>query len=219
MALHVARARASGSAIRVLDYGCGAGGFMEFARMRSQKEESLRNIFEIHGFDIGSYANRLVAEKKFRILDERGIAGCSGMYDVITCVEVIEHSRDVNLTMGNLSRLLKPGGLLVLTTGNLNCPAARLSGPDYRYIIPDIHISLFNPDCLSLLYNKHGLSPVRVRYNGVLKYKVMTSIRSQGLKRFASAMLRVPGALSIIDLIYGVSAMPCAIKPMAELCL
>ncbi len=115
--------------------------------------------------------------------------------------------------MRNIARLLKPGGFLILTTGNLNCLAAKISGPDYRYIIPDIHVSLFNPECLSVLYQKHGLSPVNIKYDGVLKHKVLKSIRSRHLEKIAHHLLQVPGVIAAVDWIYGVSAMPCAIKP------
>jgi SAM-dependent methyltransferase len=209
---HILRDHSSGKSIKVLDYGCGAGGFMEFARASAKDDESLKN-FEIHGFDIGSYASRLSREKNFRILNENEISSHSAIYDVITCIEVLEHSGDVNCTMRNIARLLKPGGFLILTTGNLNCLAAKISGSDYRYIIPDIHVSLFNPDCLSALYQKHGLSPVNIKYDGVLEHKVLKSLRSRHLKKIAHHLLRVPGVIAAVDWIYGVSAMPCAIKP------
>jgi hypothetical protein len=115
--------------------------------------------------------------------------------------------------MRNMARLLKPGGSLILTTGNLNCLAAKIRGADYRYIIPDIHVSLFNPDCLSALYQKHGLSPVNIKYDGVLAHKVLKSLRNRHLKKFAAHLLRVPGVIAVVDWIYGVSAMPCAVKP------
>jgi SAM-dependent methyltransferase len=209
---HILPDSRSGKSIKVLDYGCGAGGFMEFAKASAKDDKWLKN-FELHGFDIGSYSGRLSQEKNFRILDEDEISSHSSIYDVITCIEVLEHSRDVNCTMRNFARLLKPGGFLILTTGNLNCLAAKISGSDYRYIMPDIHISLFNPDCLSALYRKHGLSPVNIKYAGVLTHKVLKSIRNRHLKKFACYLLRVPGVIAVVDWIYGVSAMPCAIKP------
>lgn len=42
-----------------------------------------------------------------------------GQYDVVTCLEVLEHlAIDPMATMAEINRVLKPGGLLVLTTPN-----------------------------------------------------------------------------------------------------
>jgi 2-polyprenyl-3-methyl-5-hydroxy-6-metoxy-1,4-benzoquinol methylase len=60
-------------------------------------------------------------------------------------IEVIEHLPDPSAAIALISRLLKPGGLLLLTTGNLDSPVARRQGIHYRYCAPEIHVSLFNP--------------------------------------------------------------------------
>ena len=42
----------------------------------------------------------------------------SGVFDVITCMEMLEHVTDPQLVIQHASRLLKPGGLLFLSTIN-----------------------------------------------------------------------------------------------------
>lgn len=201
--------------LKLLDYGCGAGGFIEFVSQSAPEEKRISQGLEVHGFDLGSYAERLASRKGFKILSGAEVAACAGQYDVITCIEVLEHCQDVNLTMASLSRMLRPGGLLILTTGNLHSIAAKIGGANYRYLIPDIHVSLFNPACLSLLYQNHGLAPTWHRYKGAVEYKIIKTLRSKLLKSAAAAIFWLPGALYLIDLLYGVSAMPCAVKPAA----
>jgi hypothetical protein len=109
---------------------------------------------------------------------------------------------------------LKPGGLLLLTTGNLRCPMARRHGIHYAYCVPEIHVSMFNPAALTLLYRRFGLEPLAVRYDGAVRFKALKTIRSQSTKRtLTSAVLRLPFAVRCLDALYGVSAMPCAVKP------
>jgi SAM-dependent methyltransferase len=129
-------------------------------------------------------------------------------------IEVIEHLPAPLEPMQLVSRLLKPGGLLLLTTGNLESPIARRQGIRYRYCAPEIHVSLFNPRCLAQLYRRVGLEPWPVRYHGTVQFKVVKSLRHRrALRAIASAALRLPPFVRAIDALYGVSAMPCALKP------
>ena len=51
------------------------------------------------------------------ILDESSL-GQIGKFDVITCIDVIEHVSDVQLAMKNMVQLLNPGGIIVLQLPN-----------------------------------------------------------------------------------------------------
>ena len=200
--------------VRWLDYGCGAGGLLKFLRDQATfAGQGSALPLEIHGHDIGSYADRLKQVDRFSILSPAELAAAGGSFDIITCIEVVEHVREVHEVFATLARLLKPGGLLLLTTGNLTSPAARMAGLNYRYLLPEFHISLLNPDCLRHLYQKHGLLPLSVRYRGAVQFKVIKSLQRPGLKRLARLALNLPLVTRAIDAFYGVSAMPCATKP------
>ena len=201
--------------VRWLDYGCGAGGFLKFLRdQQALTIKGKRLPLELHGHDIGEFAKRLKTTDGFAIhsLEDLSAPGAGG-FDIISCVEVVEHVRDVQAVFATLARLLRPGGLLLLTTGNLTSPAARLAGLNYRYLLPEIHISLLNPDCLRRLYRQHGLEPLPVRYDGAVQFKVVKSLQRPRQRRLARFFLRWPLVTRLIDAFYGVSAMPCAIKP------
>ncbi|HEU5077722.1 MAG TPA: class I SAM-dependent methyltransferase [Opitutaceae bacterium] len=212
---HLARADFAGSEIAWLDFGCGAGGFLKF--LRDQKTVRVfKNDVPIAyaGSDVGAWANRLRQQDGFTVYEVDGLRSLpDASFDVISAVEVLEHIPDPNEVMRLLSRLLKPGGLLLLTTGNMNCSFARRKGIQYRYCMSEIHISLFNPDCLARVYRKAGLEPFRVHYKGVVAFKMVKSLRGKFQKALARLAVRVPFVLPIVDWLYGVSAMPCAVKP------
>lgn len=196
-----------------LDYGCGAGGLLKYLRGQGGLVTAggLRQL-EIAGHDVGSFADRLRRDDGIVIHGEAELARLpDASFDVISLIEVIEHIPDPRPVMATCARLLRPGGLLLLTTGNFDCAVARRQGIDYRYCIPEIHVSLFSPASLAALYRRHGLEPVAVRYVGAVQFKILKSVpaRWRGLARLA---LRLPGITRVVDRFYGVSRMPCACR-------
>ncbi len=197
--------------LRWLDFGCGAGGFLKYLRERGTLAG---RPLELTGHDLGSYAELLRRDDGLRILDLDQVSKePSAYYDVISMIEVLEHLPQPLPALALVARLLKPGGLLLLTTGNMAGPIARRHGIHYRYCAPEIHVSLFNPACLARLYRRVGLEPLTVRYHGAVKFKVVKSLRHRpALRGLARGVLVLPPAVRAVDWLYGVSAMPCAVK-------
>ncbi len=201
--------------IEWLDFGCGAGGFLKYLRERG---EVCGGPLQLTGHDLGSYAELLARADGFRILDLDALARePDARYDVISLIEVIEHVPAPAEVLTLISRLLKPGGLLLLTTGNMDGRIARRQGIHYRYCAPEIHVSLFNPRSLAQLYRRCGLEPHAVRYRGTVAFKVVKSLRHHPVRRaLARIALSFPPFISLVDWLYGVSAMPCAVKPRPQ---
>jgi 2-polyprenyl-3-methyl-5-hydroxy-6-metoxy-1,4-benzoquinol methylase len=206
----------SDSPLRWLDFGCGAGGLLKFLSARKTLSVSGRaRPIEVTGHDVGSYADLLRNHDGFRILNLDELQRHShAQFDVISLIEVIEHIEYPDPVIALAARLLRPGGLLLLTTGNNDCPVARRTGLANRYYLPEIHVGIFNPRCLRTIYTRHGLIPHHVRYSGVVKFKVIKSLVHPGRRRLARIALKLPPLVRLIDLAYGVSAMPCATKPL-----
>ncbi|MBI5771397.1 MAG: class I SAM-dependent methyltransferase [Verrucomicrobia bacterium] len=202
------------SALRWLDFGCGAGGFLKYLRARGTING---HPLELTGHDVGSYADLLARTDGFRILDLAALPRePAATYDVISMIEVIEHLPAPSEQLALVARLLKPGGLLLLTTGNLDGPVARRQGIHYGYCAPEIHVSLFSPRSLAHLYRAHGLVPHPVRYRGVVDFKVLKTLRHRpALRALARSALTLPPVRALVDRLYGVSAMPCATKIQA----
>lgn len=201
-----------GPTVHWLDFGCGAGGLLKFLRETGRIGTANGPLpLELVGSDVGSYSTRLRTEAGFHIIapDELG-ALPERSFDIISAIEVLEHIAEPAPVLKLLSRLLKPGGLLLLTTGNLASPMARWRGLKFSYCMPEIHVSLFSPATLCHLYSEAGLTPTWVRYRGVLNFKILKSAGSPSRRWFLRQALRAPGFRRIVDLLYGTSAMPCA---------
>jgi 2-polyprenyl-3-methyl-5-hydroxy-6-metoxy-1,4-benzoquinol methylase len=196
-----------------LDFGCGAGGLLQYLRMKGAITTGAgARPLQVAGHDVGAYANKLRDDDGFRIWNLAELEAVAARFDVISLIEVIEHIPEPGPVIGLCARLLRPGGLLLLTTGNFDCPMARRQGIAYRYCIPEIHVSLFSPASLAALYERHGLKPWTARYDGSVKFKVLKSVPARW-RPTMRVVLRLPGITRLIDRLHGVSLMPSACKP------
>jgi 2-polyprenyl-3-methyl-5-hydroxy-6-metoxy-1,4-benzoquinol methylase len=164
------------SRTRWLDYGCGNGGLVRYLRERG--------IADAAGFDhgwIAAHSRKL----GIPVLTEEELSGQDGEFDVITMLEVIEHVVDPVAVLKHARRLLKPGGILYLTTGNAK--PYRNCLPAWRYVIPEIHVSYFEPRTLETALTRAGFRPeyqIRPRgYADILRFKILKNIgiRKRGL--------------------------------------
>lgn len=197
-----------------LDFGCGAGGLMRYLADRGAFASGGRRWpIRVAGHDVGTYAEQLKADG-LRILGFEQLASePAESYDVISMIEVAEHLEFPDPIFALAARLLKPGGLLLMTTGNISGPVPRMKGLGYAYVIPEVHVGYFTPRALEAIYARHGLGPVRFRYDGVVQFKVLKTLRTPGRRWLARGAMRLPFVVRALDGLFGTSEMPCAVKP------
>jgi 2-polyprenyl-6-hydroxyphenyl methylase/3-demethylubiquinone-9 3-methyltransferase len=108
---------------RALDIGCGAGLLAEpLARLGAE-------VTAVDAAPENIAAARLHAEGQGLAIDYRAgeAAALAGThFDLVTCMEVIEHVADVGAFVATLASLVAPGGLLVISTPN-RTPLSRLA--------------------------------------------------------------------------------------------
>jgi len=104
---------------KILDIGCGNGGFSINLSLLgykvvgiSNQEENVNNAIEIAKyFDVKNVS--FISADVFKIAEM-----FSDQFDIIVCTEVVEHILDDNKLFQVIFNLLKPGGQLYLTTPN-----------------------------------------------------------------------------------------------------
>jgi SAM-dependent methyltransferase len=152
-----------------LDFGCGAGGLVRYLR-----EENVQAF----GFEEGAIANR-AREAGIPILNSDDLPDQRGKFDVVTAIEVIEHVQHPLEVLTEIRKLLKPGGLFFCTTGNARRYRNQLL--EWPYVIPEIHISFFEPETLALALRKTGFRPEWTGYlpgfTDILRFKILKSLR------------------------------------------
>lgn len=85
-----------------------------------------------------------------------------GAWDAAVLLQTIEHLPHPEPGLARLLVLLKPGGVLVLTTPNQHSWLARLSGKHwFEYKTPE-HLFLFTPRTIAALLSRVGFEQVEV---------------------------------------------------------
>lgn len=149
---------------RALDVGCAAGFCMAALRERG---------FDVYGVEvseaIGSHARDHFGfgdAVHFGTLDSAPFAENS--FDLITMWDVVEHVPDPRALLAKARVLLKPGGLLVLETQDIDSRFARLLGPRWHHYKHAEHIYHFTPSVIGELLRSAGFAPERLthRYGG-----------------------------------------------------
>jgi 2-polyprenyl-6-hydroxyphenyl methylase/3-demethylubiquinone-9 3-methyltransferase len=126
--------------------------------------------YEVVGVDISPSAIRFnkadLPNVTFRLIDPiKKLPFADGTVDAIWCSEVIEHLYDVNFTIVEFHRILKPGGLVVVTTpyhGVLkNLSLVLIPGAFERHFdVEADHIRFWSKKSLHDAFRRHGLEAV-----------------------------------------------------------
>jgi SAM-dependent methyltransferase len=112
---HYARLARQGGGGRVLDLGCGAGDSVEQFR-------SINPSVRWVGVDLPDspeVATRTRTDAEFRSFDGRSIPEEDGAVDVVYCKQVLEHVGDPRPLLADVARVLRPGGLFMGSTSQL----------------------------------------------------------------------------------------------------
>ncbi|MGE0229525.1 MAG: class I SAM-dependent methyltransferase [Dehalococcoidia bacterium] len=158
---------------RCLDIGCGDG--------QTAGPWLLQNGCQYVGVDISGNAVRAAQAVG---LDARQIEDASALpfeddsFDAAICVEVLEHLFQPSVAVGEARRVLRPGGVLLVTVPNVAYWRRRVDlallgrwnplGDTLSVTQPwrDPHIRFFNPGALKRMLVAAGLEPIVVGGHG-----------------------------------------------------
>jgi SAM-dependent methyltransferase len=143
----------------LFEVGCAYGFFLS---------EIAPHVHAASGVDISQAAVRYAAET----LHVPAVQGnyldmdLGRRYDLMVMWDTIEHLKRPDLFIGRIAEDLKPGGLLALTTGDIDSLNARWRGPKWRLIHPPTHLHYFSVKTITTLLDRHGFDVVHVSHPG-----------------------------------------------------
>ncbi len=146
---------------RLLDVGCAAGFFLEAAKP----------YYDVTGVELSEFSSNY-AREHFKLnvltcgLEQAGFPDES--FDVVTLWDVIEHVSDPSAVMAEVSRILKPGGIVVVATGDARSFHARRSLQEWPLMAPPWHLYYFSRATLTSLGEQSGLSLCNMTTQGVI---------------------------------------------------
>lgn len=119
----------------LLDIGAAFGGFLKAAK----------KYYNPYGIELSKYAGRHaknIFSKNIHIGTLENHPFKNEQFSVITMIELLEHLPDPLSALKKCYKLLKPGGLLVIQTANMDGLQARKEKDKYHYFLPG-HVSYF----------------------------------------------------------------------------
>jgi SAM-dependent methyltransferase len=150
LALEVTQAGAR--SLTVLDVGCFRGDFLQL----------LPDSVTKFGIEPSREARQMMAERGIQLLGETidTATAPEARFDFIYLMDVAEHLPNPLADIQKLARWLKPGGKLIITTGNSDALPWRLSRLSYWYYLPQ-HLSFCNRRWFAWAAKESGLRLVR----------------------------------------------------------
>jgi len=128
-------ARAGLAGRQVLDVGCGGGILAEGMARRGARvlgidlaPEALA-VARLHSLETG------VAVEYREVAVETLAGSAAARFDVVTCLEMLEHVPDPSAIVAALARLVRPGGHVIVSTINRNAKAFALAIVGAEYVM------------------------------------------------------------------------------------
>lgn len=145
---------------RLLDFGCGAGAFLQ--RMRDLG-------WQVQGLDMSAVAAHTVMRHRgikvhVGTLPHRDLA--AGSFDCVTMWQALEHVHDPRLTVREAGRLLRPRGLLLIAVPNLASWSFTHFGRHWFGLDVPRHLTHFTPATLNALVAAEGFRTLKLSHVG-----------------------------------------------------
>ena len=149
--------------LRVLDIGCGGGLLSEpMARLGADivgadASETNISVAALHAREAGLAID-------YRATTAEALADAGETFDIVLAMEIVEHVADLDLFIAETARMVRPGGLMVLSTINRTPKAFLLAilGAEYvlRWLPRGTHSyeKLVKPRELAAALEKAGLA-------------------------------------------------------------
>ncbi len=146
----------------LFEVGCAFGFFLNVAR---------REFASVAGIDISTEATSY-AKDHFQldvVAGDFATAPITGQFDVVCMWDTIEHVAHPERVVQRAAELLRPGGHVAITTGDIGSVVARWRGSKWRQIHPPTHLHYFSRQTLTHLLERHGFTVRYAGYDGMYR--------------------------------------------------
>lgn len=158
-ALYGSRARsveeaAGGRPGRVLDVGCGRGFLLDAFRRRG---------WTVEGTEMSAASSahaREVLKIPVHVGPLEGLRLPASSFDAVTLWHVLEHVTTPVAILEEIHRLLRPGGVVLVSVPNFGSPEARAAGPGWFHLDVPRHLVHFTAETLDEALRGAGFAPV-----------------------------------------------------------
>jgi len=140
---------------RLLEIGCGAGFFLKSAERRG---------WQVAGVEVSDAAAQFARERldlNVRVRSAETLAFPAAAFDVVAMFDTIEHLFDPRVALSEISRVLAPGGLLLVATPNFDALSRWLLGPSWAVLSPLEHMYYFQEHTLRRLLETCGFDRIQ----------------------------------------------------------
>jgi 2-polyprenyl-3-methyl-5-hydroxy-6-metoxy-1,4-benzoquinol methylase len=175
--------------VRLLDVGCSSGAFLETARQAGLDAE---------GVELSPEAAQTARRAGFRVFTGRleDARFPDAVFDAIALIELVEHLPDPRALLEEGRRILRPGGIVMITTPNGASLTARAMGARWGvFSLTGMggHVSFFNPRSLRMLAERTGFEVAKLETRHVrLAEKGQHSKPLYALAKLAAGLLDAP---------------------------
>jgi 2-polyprenyl-3-methyl-5-hydroxy-6-metoxy-1,4-benzoquinol methylase len=141
---------------RLLDVGCGSGEWLLFMRGMG---------WEVEGIDFDARAVDVAVQNGLKARCgalEKGSFPAES-FDAVVLNHVIEHLPDPVATLLECSRILRPGGKIVLFTPNSSSLGHKLFKEQWRGLEPPRHLHIFSMQSMARVLKQTGFRTVSIR--------------------------------------------------------
>lgn len=148
---------------RILDVGCATGLFLD---------QAMQAGYETFGVELSPKNAALARDKGHDVflgsLEKFSMDRPLERFDLIVCLDVIEHIEKPAAFMKLISQCLSPKGVLVMSTPNYSGPISKVLGRRDVFLTPPEHLNFFTFSGLQTLACSTGLKSVRKTTFGFL---------------------------------------------------
>jgi len=166
---------------RLVEYGCAYGFFLEVAQQ----------AFTGFGIEVSDHARQSCLDRGLDVV--RHVTPEElvdrGPFDAAVMLDVIEHLADPESVLEQLHASMRPGGHLLITTGDYGSLLARVMGRRWRLMTPPQHLWFFTPHTLTTLLEQRGFRvhvldhPRKLVPLELVAYQASRYLRAQRLVR------------------------------------